>query len=304
MNLVRRAFLFTGVFGALDALGGPLFARGRKPSPTPAPTPAPSTTAARMIFNETFINQKTLDSNWTTQSPFGQGLLSNATFGEQQVYVGSDGGYGNGSPFSFGPTGLTITATPIAASKRPALPPDAYPSNYQGPALACAYTSGCISTLGIHDFTPPFYAEFSIKSSPVPGLWLTAEFFGDPMTGFPEIDVAQLATKRPTQNSPDLFQNGQQTVNGGLIAIPGNPNLSAAFHTYGVELLSTGTNWYMDRKLSLASKKIVKGKLFATVNLACGDTWGADSADDFVGPPTGGGSITIGYVQVWDKRPF
>ena len=155
----------------------------------------PAPPQQRLIFNETFINQKTLDTNWTTNSPFGDGLYSNATWGEQQVYVGSTGGYGNPSPFSFGATGLTITATPIAAANQPPLPTDAYPTGYTGPNLACTYTSGCLSTLGLSDFAPPFYAEVSIKSTPVPGFWLTAEFFGDPMTGFPEVDVAQLATR-------------------------------------------------------------------------------------------------------------
>ena len=71
-------------------------------------------------------------------------------------------------------------------------------------------------------------------------------------------------------------------------------------------MLTTGTNWYLDRKSVMSSKQVVKGNLFFTINLAAGDTWdAADSATDFIGPPNGQpGSITIGYVQVWNIRPF
>ena len=204
MRVSRRA----AIVGGLSTLvSGTAFGRGARWPPQ-----------QRLIFNETFINQNTLDANWTTNSPFGDGLYSNATWGEQQVYVGSTGGYGNPSPFTFGAAGLTITATPIAAANQPPLPADAYPTGYTGPNLACTYTSGSLSTLGLSDFAPPFYAEVSIKSTPVPGFWLTAEFFADPMTGFPEVDVAQLATKRPTQSFPALLTATAGEVAGSFVS--------------------------------------------------------------------------------------
>jgi hypothetical protein len=268
------------------------------------PSPPAQTAQPRMLFDSEFVNANEIaGTNWNTTSPFGSGLLSNASFGEQQIYVGTSGAYGAPSPFAFTASGLTITATP--SSSLPAVPSNAIPKGGSIPkGQKYTYTSGCISTAGLHDFTPPFYAEVKLQMPKGKGFWLTAEFFGDPMTGFPEVDIAQFSSKNPTQSYPALLTKTGGEVAGSFVG--NGSDLSAAFHTYGAEILTTGINWYLDRKLVMSSKQVVKGPLFATVNLACGDTWSkTGTSANFIGPPDGTSeTVTVGYFQVWNVKPF
>jgi len=259
----------------------------------PRPTPGQQTGPAqpRLLFNSQFADVKEISGGspiWRTKSPFGAGLQSNASEGEVEVYVDVQGGgtYGP-NPFSITASGLKITASPTAGLPAP-----------------FTYTSGALSTLDMFNFTYG-YAEIKAQMPQGKGFWFNFQLFGDPMNGFPEVDICQFSSKNPKEHYPCMIVRNAGEVAGDFVGAPGAPDLSAGMHTYGVEWTSTGFKWYVDRQQVLSSNYVVNTPLFVTVNLACGDGGGLDDPTVFVGPPDGTAqSVTIRYVQVWDKRPF
>ena len=259
-----------------------------RPRPTPESTgPA----QPRLLFNSQFVDVKEISGGspiWSTRSPFGPGLEGFASPGEVEVYIDTQGNSTYGpNPFTFTASGLKITASPTAGLPAP-----------------FTYTSGALSTLNLFNFTYG-YAEMKAQMPKGKGFWMNFQLFGDPMNGFPELDICQFSSKNPTEHYPCLFMPNAGEVAGNFVGAPGSPDLSAGMHTYGVEWTSTGFKWYVDRQQVLSSNTVVRTPMFLTVNLACGDGGALDDPTVFVGPPDGTAeSVVIRYVQVWDTRPF
>lgn len=264
-----------------------------------------ATTAPRQIFYDNFANPATLTNgvNWVTRTPFdgsrADPLHSGASEGEHQIYVGTGGGYGNPSPFSFTSEGLSITAQPIAAAYQPLVPTDAGGDG----KVRYNYTSGCL--VAVPTFRAPMYTEATMRAAKGSGMWSVGEYFGYPMKGVPEIDFFQVTGKYPKTTWDVVYsKTGAKVANIGASAV-GSPDLTAAFHKYGVEFTTTGQNFFVDRKQVGACKTAITQDLLLTFNLSVGDTWAASDPSSYTGIPNGAtGVMTIKDITVWDKRPW
>lgn len=289
MNMTRRALL-GGVSSLL--LEQSLFAqyhRHHRPSnPPPPPSPPPTGVPARVIFGGSFVTPSQWTDGaggqqYTTQSPFGVGANSNATAGEEEEYWSTNNSKIGPNPFAITAQGLSITATPVAA----------LPGGLK-------YVSGCLSTKGLHYFTPPYYIEMVAKMPTGPkgssGAWLTFETFTDDFSR--ELDICQFSGRFPTQEYPDVFVNNVQKA-GGFFGAAG-ADLTAGFHSYGAYVATNGTTIYIDRKPVVSSSIVLASPMYTTVNLAVGDGGGA-----FVGVDDGSSyTAVIQSITVWNQKPF
>lgn len=276
-------------------------------------------TAAQVIFSENWINQHTIGQPgvwWTTASVFGgSALTGDATWGEQQVYVGTAGGYGNGSPFKFGASGLSIIASPIAKAQQPLVPPEAYDTNKDAADSGYKYgwTSGCISTQGEFDFTYG-HVEIVARMYAMPGCWFCGQLWPDPYSSFPEVDVVQYSGML-RDSYPALLLSGKGEVAGGFEAA--GANLASGFNRYGVTWTASGFSFFFNRAPVMVKNGRKSSPLqYSTkysrplspcLNLAVGATWNQQkNPDSFIGPPTPGATYQadIASVTIWNKQPF
>lgn len=279
------------------------YPRPRPPAKPPVPTPVPNPTEApRVLFNSRFQDIKEIAKGsplWVTASPFGKGLFSNATPGEQEIYVDTQNGDTVGpNPFKITAEGLVITATP--SNNLPAVPASSVPDGSLPNGAKYKYTSGSLCTKGLVDFHPGIYAEARIRMCTGNGFWMNFQLFDE--SEMQEVDIAQYASKRRTSHYPTVMLNGNDQ---GGATIGNGTDLSQNFHLYGVEWLADSFVFYFDRQAALKVSAKITAPMFLALNLACGDTWGPDAPGKFVGPPDGSTpQVTASYVQVYDKRPF
>jgi beta-glucanase (GH16 family) len=262
------------------------------PDPAPAPDQAPVRDPgppAKLIFSSEFDDEKSIaaGSQFATSWPLGQEWDSPANEGEVGVYVDMQGTFRPGpNPFSFQDGVLSITATPTPGMPAPR-----------------TYTSGLLCTAGKFSFTYG-YVEARCKVPGGAGFWPLVWMMKDPgdadLTWPPEIDILQCSSRIPTETYDAVLWGEKANPQKYGAFCKTGADLTADFHTYGMEWTPVKINWFIDGKLVLthATPAGVDAPMFLMVNLAVGDQ------GDWIGKPDGSTrSFQIDYLRVYDKKP-
>ena len=155
---------------------------------------------------------------------------------------------------------LTLTAAPAAASIQPSI------NNYK-------YTSGMITTY--ETFTQE-YGYFEMRAQLPAGKGLWPAFWLLPATGAwpPEIDAMEVLGHDMTtlHNAVHTNQTGAHTSSGGQTKVP---DMSAGYHTYGVDWQSDYITWYFDGQLvdKEPTPADLHQPMYIIANLAVGGYW-------------------------------
>lgn len=270
--------------------GGWNTGNGTATSPLPSVTPPPPPPAANPLnltgYHLTFDDE----FNNFTSSPDGSkgwattafGLRTLSANGEQEYY--SDSSVGT-NPFSDANGVLTITAAP-----------GSNPQNLP-------YNSGEITTTGDFAQSTGYFemrAELPAGQGMWPAFWLMPKQAGTPG----EVDTME-AFGAP---APD-GEGGTQTYHWGMHApnsaqnagawAPQGVDLTAGYHTYGVDVETDKTTYYFDGKQvsQIATPNgIGSMPLYMIANLAVGGSW--------PGAPAGETSqMKIDYIRAFSKDP-
>lgn len=170
------------------------------------------------------------------------------------------------------------------------------------------YTSGVITTGGSPTAPPSFtfqygYMEMSAKFPPGKGMWPAFWLLPADGTWPPEIDAMEWQGGTPTIDYATIHwgveRNGHHPSSG--TSYDTGFDLSAGFHTYGLDWQADSVTWYFDRK---AIKKFTKVNdiphkpMYILVDLAVGG-WISfpDQTTHF--PAT----MLVDYVRVWPTKP-
>lgn len=220
-------------------------------------------------------------AKWTAHTPWN-GDFGDAAFGDPTV----------NSPFSFGPEGLTITASKDDAG------------HWRSGLIAAADASGA------GEGTRYGYFEARMRLPPGPGtwpaFWLAAlrpvnKEPGADKRGAVEIDVIEYYGK---------FNDGYRATVHGWYADPSRTwskdqvisvppgSLTSAFHTYGVDVSPQGLQFLLDGKVvwRQPTPPELDGPLYPIVNLALGSGW------PIVDTPNPS-KLVVNYVHVYGRGP-
>jgi beta-glucanase (GH16 family) len=202
----------------------------------------------------------------------GSSLPSN---GEQEWYVNSMYAPTSGvHPWTVANGVLSLTAQPTDPSISGLL---GY-ANGQGPGLGSyAYTSGLITSA--HSFAQTYgYFEMSAKLPAGQGLW--PAFWLLPASGQwpPELDIMEVLGKDTgtLYTSAHTAQTGEH-VSSGLASAVGD--MSAGFHTYGLDWEADKVTWYFDghQVYQIDTPADMHQPMYMLANLAVGGPWGGNA---------------------------
>ncbi len=238
---------------------------------------------------------------WTTKYPFapdkGGSLPSN---GEQEWYINSTYAPTDAvNPWSVSNGVLTLSAQPASASTQSLI--DGY-----------KYTSGMINTY--NTFSQQYgYFEMRADLPAGKGLWPAFWLLQTDMSWPPEIDVVEVLGHDMTTlyTASHTNQTGTHTSTGGTIKVP---DMSAGYHTYGVDWQKDYITYYFDgnQVWKTPTPADMNEPMYMIANLAVGGYWPGmvDGTTPFpaemhidyirayadkgsiVAPPTGGGGST------------
>ena len=168
------------------------------------------------------------------------------------------------------------------------------------------YTSGMVSTNDCcgRPITFEFeygYMEMRAKLPPGRGMWPAFWLVPANHTWPPEIDAMEWQGQKPRTNfltihwgtSRDPQQSGTSFV---------GPNMSAGYHTYGLDWESTNVTWYEDGKAIRTytdAAHIPNLPMVVILNLAIGG-WLGYPDKHTVFPA----HMLVDYVRVWDAYPY
>jgi beta-glucanase (GH16 family) len=170
------------------------------------------------------------------------------------------------------------------------------------------YTSGVITTGGSPTTPPTFsfqygYMEMSAEFPPGNGMW--PAFWLLPTDGSwpPEIDAMEWLGNTPTIDYVTIHwgveRNGHHPSSGK--AYDTKEDLSAGFHTYGLDWQADYVTWYFDGKAVKHFTKVADiphKPMYVIVNLAVGG-W-IKPPDKSVHFPA---TMQVDYVRVWPQKP-
>ncbi|MFW9922073.1 MAG: family 16 glycosylhydrolase [Candidatus Thorarchaeota archaeon] len=144
-----------------------------------------------------------------------------------------------------------------------------------GKLLTYNYTSGAIHTQGKYNFTSG-YIEGRFKMPTSRGFWPAFWMLKDAAIGLPEIDILEVLTHQPRILYTTVHYGYSWSDYSSFGWMSTNlPDLSADFHTYGVEVAKDKLTWFFDgEKIGRVFKNDYWLKeckdLFIIINLAIG----------------------------------
>ncbi|MEI6222552.1 MAG: family 16 glycosylhydrolase [bacterium] len=173
------------------------------------------------------------------------------------------------------------------------------------------YTSGMITTDkdNYNENVPPRfsytygYAEMKAKLPPGQGYWPAFWMLQQNGVWPPEIDILenlghQMTIAHMTFHWSDLV-DGSHKQSGTICT---SSDLSANWHTYGVDWQPNAIVWYLDgqecKRYSTAAN-IPTNPMYLLLNLSVGGAWGGYPDSTTVFP----GDFETDYVRVWQKEP-
>ena len=199
---------------------------------------------------------------WSTKYPFapekGGSLPSN---GEQEWYINSM--YAPTTsvrPWTVSNGVLTLTAQPASGSIQPLI------DGYQ-------YTSGMINTY--NSFSQQYgYFEMRAQLPAGQGLWPAFWLLQTDMSWPPEIDAMEVLGHDMTTlyTAAHTNQTGSHTSKGGTIKVP---DMSAGYHTYGVDWQADYITYYFDgnQVWKTPTPADMNEPMYMIANLAVGGYW-------------------------------
>jgi beta-glucanase (GH16 family) len=250
--------------------------------------------AAQKILDDEFDGSKLNDEIWFWCYPYG--APDNCTNGQ------------SGIPYrereQYRPSQLTVAdgALHLVAIRRSVKPH--FP-----------WTSGMVTTGGPFENGPPRptfafkygYAEMRAKLPRGHGFW--PAFWLLPASGAwpPEIDIMEWQGAQPRRDFMTVHFSDKHTKDDSLQGTYDGPDLSQAYHTYGLDWKTDSLTWYVDgvTRFSVTPKQIEarggrfpRTPMYILINLAVGG---------WVSPPNrhtpSPAAMTIDYVRVWDRNP-
>lgn len=262
----RRRFLLQAVGLALLAL---LSAAVTSCAPT-GPPPTPPTAIGpgfKLAFAEEFDGDHLDPGRWSSGMPWGDFTTGDAE------------GYREGA-LTLGPGVLSMAATNQRVGDRP-------------------YTSGAINSARRFEFTHG-YAEARVRIPRGRGLWPAFWLLstGSGPTG--EIDVLEVLGQDPGRNYMTLhLESGPSKSETGESWV--GPDLSAGYHTYGVDWEPDHIIWYVDGVERFRSKDNVPARPMCLIaNLAVGGptSWPGSPDGQTAFPAT----MTVDYIRVYQRK--
>jgi beta-glucanase (GH16 family) len=234
------------------------------PPPTP---PTAIGSGFKLVFAEEFDGDRLDSARWASGMPWGD------------VTTGNAEGYRE-SALALGSGILSMVATKRQAGDK-------------------SYTSGAINSSGRYEFTYG-YAEARVRIPRGRGLWPAFWLLstGSGPTG--EIDVLEVLGQDPGRNHMTLhLESGPSKSETGESWA--GPDLSAAYHTYGVDWEPGYTVWYVDGIERFRSKSNVPARPMCLIaNLAVGGptSWPGPPDVQTAFPAT----MQVDYIRVYQRR--
>ena len=197
--------------------------------------------------------------------------------GEQQMYINANyAGASSVKPWTVSSGVVSLTAAKASSSISSLI------NGY-------SYTSGMLNSY--HSFSQTYgYFEISAKLPAGQGFW--PAFWLMPTNGSwpPELDVMEVLGKDPTTLYTTVHYNSDNEMETQNVAVA---DMSAGFHTYGVDWEADYITWYFDHKqvYRVATPAGLNTPMYLILNLARGG-----DVDQTTPLP---GSYQIDYVRVY-----
>lgn len=247
-------------------------------------TPLPPRSGMTLSFADEFDNRTTLNGagspGWLTTYYWGDRTLT--AFNQQQIFV--DSGYGAGiDPFVFANGSVNITADRT---------PDQYLSTYGN----YPYTSGHMNSYDTFNFRYG-YIEMRAKMAAGQGFLETMYAARTDGAAMGEIDLVEFIGNQPKTLYGTVHYDDDGTAAKSKVVRAAVADLSADYHTYGVDWTPTTIRFYLDGQLmgEMATPGSLNASLYLMMDFSVGSNW--------VGYPDGTtpfpSAYSIDYIRVW-----
>ena len=238
--------------------------------------PKAPTSARRLVFAEEFSTPRT---TWATCYPWwpatSTGCTNEGNADERQWYTPA------GVTTSRGVARLTATAKPTLGT-------------FRGQPKIYDYTSGMVQSRSRFSFTYG-YAEFRMKLAPGNGMWDAGWLLPVDWRHRGEIDVFEHYGQWPnglalTYHSP-LGLRFRKEIRSGL------PDLTADYHTYGIDWQRDRLTWYLDgQAIYTVNARTPSEPMYLLANLAV-----AGRHISLTNPAPATSTTSIDYIRVWQR---
>ena len=220
---------------------------------------------AHLTFDDEFNNLSLWNGSsgtWATtywyQDPTTSNGSSLPSNGEQEWYINSNYGPTAGvTPWTVNNGVLTITATPT-------------PSWLSSQVNNYSYISGELNSY--HSFSQT-YGYFEMRAELPAGQGFWPAFWLMPMDGSwpPELDIMEALGQNPTE----LVTTSHSAYAGMESLWTQVPDMTAGYHTYGVDWEPDYITWYFDGKAvyQIATPADMNKPMYIIANLAVGGNW-------------------------------
>ena len=155
------------------------------------------------------------------------------------------------------------------------------------------FTSGIVTSEGLHEFQYG-YVESRMKLPAGvgfwPGFWMLPANHND---GLGEIDIMEWVGDQPRELHTTYHQDDHDDAGKSDDV---GVDLSAAFHTFGVDWQADSITWYLDGKEYFQTQNFTHSPMYVILNLAVGGDWAQTPPSDTQFPS----SMQVDYVRVWD----
>ena len=222
---------------------------------------------------------------WQDQTGNGTTLATN---GEQQWYINDRYGPTSGvRPWGTSDGVLTLTAAPAS-------------SDVSSQINGYAYTSGMLNTY--HSFSQT-YGYFEMRAELPAGQGLWPAFWLLPKDGSwpPELDVMEMTGDNPNKLVTTAHSNasGAHTFQAGGTLVD---DMSAGFHTYGVDWEADKITWYFDGKqvYQVDTPADMHKPMYVMANLAVGGNWPGSPNASTAFPA----KMEVDYIRAWSGDPY
>jgi beta-glucanase (GH16 family) len=220
-----------------------------------------ATSTSRLLFADEFATSALDSATWATVTPW----YTSYTSGELEYY----------DPANVAVSGGQLHLASLESS-----------------ANGSSYTSGIVTSLQRAQFS---YGYFEIRAKlprgqgVFPAFWLTND-------NTLEIDAIELLGDRPARGYMTLHRDNEQVFQEAHDGV----DLSAGYHTYGVDWQPTYVRWYVDgvRRATYAHA-MPSDPMWICLDTAIGGPWPGSPNASTPFPQ----SFDIDYVRVWDKKP-
>lgn len=244
------------------------------------------TTGWKMTFHDEFNAFNRYDGTggtWDTKYWYGR-----VKGDEAQIYVDNTVTTWDGKNMGLNPFSLNNGVLTIRAQKTD-------PAQYND--LGKPYTSGMLSTFPTFSQTYGYF-EMRAQLPAGQGMWPAFWMMPADKSWPPELDVMEMLGHDPytLYGTAHSGATGSHTFEGVNLK---TPDMTAGFHTYGMEWNAQKITWYFDGQAigSVATPADLNKPMYMIANLAVGGPWGGypDSTTKFPG------DFKIDYIRAFQK---